>query len=192
MKKMAGAFLLLLLIIGCADGKRKDRANRTPIVQMEDQTTDSLGVPRNTGWVTDMVYVLTDEEIAQLDSIIGNYDKRTSVQIAILTFDSLWTTEEDFDKFNTRVLNAWGIGQKESNNGILMGICPEYRKLRITTGHGIEKVLNSSQINQIIDNDILPYLKNDEYYNGILNGVLKIIQALDAKNDSTIYRKNAS
>ena len=123
---------------------------------------------------------------------ICNYDKRTSVQIAILTLDSLWASREDFDKFNTQVFNAWGIGQKESNNGILLGICPEYRKFRITTGHGIEKVLTSPEMNKIIDNDILPYFKNDDYYNGVLNGVQKIIQALDAKNDSTIYRKNSS
>lgn len=193
MKKLMGAALLVFYVMcfSCKEGQRKDRAALTTMPQIEDVTADSLGVPRNTGWVTDMVYVFSDEELLQLDSIIGNYDKRTSVQIAVLTFDSLWATIDDFDKFNIRVFNAWGVGQKESNNGILIGICPEYRKLRITTGYGIEKVLTNSEVNKILDNDIVPYLKNDEYYKGVLNGVQKIIQALDAKNDSTIYRKNS-
>ena len=102
MKKMLGAILLTtsILVFSCKEGVRKERAAMIPIAQIEDLTADSLGVPRNTGWVTDMVYVFSDEELGQLDSIIGNYDKRTSVQIAVLTFDSLWATREDFDKFN--------------------------------------------------------------------------------------------
>lgn len=127
------------------------------------------------GWVTDYEKLYTKDEIKNLNRIITEFEKQTSNEIAIITLDSLRVTEENFDALSLRVANEWGIGKPEKNNGILIAISKDYRKIRIQNGIGIEKVLNDDETKLIIEKQFIPYFKENDYYKGTLNGILEII-----------------
>lgn len=110
--------------------------------------------------------------------MITKFEKQTSNEIAIITLDSLRVTEENFDALSLRVANEWGIGKPEKKNGILITISKKFRKIWIQNGIGIEKILSDFETKQIIENQFIPYFKNDDYYKGTYNGILEIIEKL--------------
>jgi hypothetical protein len=128
------------------------------------------------GWTSDYDHVFTAEQIIKLDSVIGQFEKETSTEIAIVTIDSSWTSKEHFDEFMIKMFNDWGIGKKELNNGILIGICVGLKKIRITNGYGIEARLSNNDTKNIIDNIIIPEYKMNSYFTGTINGLLSIMQ----------------
>lgn len=177
MTGIAKRFLILLAITGtigfCTLKQSAEKHSGTYIGQ------DT--VPKPLGYVNDFENLLTPRQETVLDSIIRAYEKRTSVEIAVLTFDTTQSSRQDLEKFTLSVLNTWGIGKKEKNNGILLAVCPGYRFVRIENGYGIEKWLTNEETKRIIDTAILPYLKEGKYYDGILNGVNTLTTTLDRK-----------
>jgi len=138
---------------------------------------DSLPAPKN--YVNDYAYLFTPEQADSLNAIINRFEKRTTGQIAVISFDTAMVSKEDFDALTFKLANAWCVGQKDKNNGILIGICAGYRKMRIQNGKGIEKILSDLATKQIIDSNFIPFFKQGEYFKGTLNGINTIIQKLD-------------
>lgn len=130
------------------------------------------------GWVTDYEKLYSKKEIKNLNRLITEFEKQTSNEIAIITLDSLRVTEENFDALSLRVANEWAIGKPEKNNGILIAISKKFRKIRIQNGIGIEKILSDFETKQIIENQFIPYFKEDDYYKGTYKGILEIIEKL--------------
>ncbi len=90
------------------------------------------------GWTSDFEHIFSSDQINELDSIISNFEKETTNEIAIVTIESSWTTKESFDSLTLAIAKNWGIGKKDKNNGILIGICTGLRTIRIQNGYGIE------------------------------------------------------
>jgi uncharacterized membrane protein YgcG len=127
------------------------------------------------GWTNDFEFVFTTSQIKTLDSIIANYEKETTNEIAIITIDSSWTTKEKFDNLVLAVHNAWGVGKKDKNNGIVIGISVGLKKIRINNGYGIEPKLSDSATKEIIDNIITPHFRQSNYFEGVKQGLLTIV-----------------
>ena len=130
------------------------------------------------GWVTDYEKLYTKDQIENLNNVITKFEKQTSNEIVILTIDSLRVTEENFDALSLLVANEWGIGKPEKNNGILIAISKDFKKIRIQNGIGIEKIVSDDETKEIIEKYFIPEFKENNYYNGTLNGVLEIIKKL--------------
>ena len=151
------------------------------------QTTNVLKLPPNDslpkplGWTTDFEHLFQIEQIHLLDSTIAQYEKRTGVEIAIVTIDTTLTSKENFDDFVLQIHNAWGVGEEKLNNGIVIGISRGYRRMRISNGYGIEKYLSDAETKEIIDKVFIPSYKNAEYYSGTFQGLQALIQKLDQK-----------
>ena len=128
------------------------------------------------GWTSDYGHIFTKEQISELDSIITDFEKQTENEIAIVTIDSSWTTKEKFDSLILSIANFWGVGKKNVNNGIVIGISPGLRKIRISNGYGIEAKLTDADTKKIIDDIILPEFKKGNYFVGTKNGLLKLMQ----------------
>jgi hypothetical protein len=126
-------------------------------------------------YVNDYINLFTPAQIATLDSLIRNYEKKTTNQVAIITIDNRWIKVDSFELFITKVHNVWGIGQKDKNNGILIGICPGHRKMRISNGYGIEKVFTDADTKKVIDSFILPEYKKGNYFEGTRDGLRAIM-----------------
>ncbi len=129
-------------------------------------------------FIHDYEKILTEEEENILDSIVTDFEKRTSIEIAIVTLDTLLVAKKDFEDLTLLIANKWEIGKQDKNNGILIGICTAYRKIRIQNGLGIEKIITDQQTKNVIDTEFIPYFKKGEYFNGIKAGLLAIMNLL--------------
>ncbi|SFE35802.1 uncharacterized protein SAMN05518672_105390 [Chitinophaga sp. CF118] len=125
--------------------------------------------------VNDLAGVLLRDEADMLESKLIAYNDSTSTQIAVVTVKT--TGNYDVSEVALKILRDWGVGTKEKNNGIVLLIAVDDRKIRIETGTGMEGVLPDAIANRIIDQIIAPNFKEGHYYQGIDEGVDKIIQA---------------
>lgn len=136
------------------------------------------GPPAPQQLVTDYTSTLTADQKQALESKLVELDNSTSTQVAVVIVPSL--SGYDVADYGVQLLRAWGIGAKKTNNGVLLLICtdPSNHKINITTGYGVEGALPDITCKQIIDNEIVPNFKNNDYYGGINKGVDGIIKAV--------------
>ena len=137
---------------------------------------DSL--PRAVGFVNDFENILSPKQQKYLDSMIRAYEKKTTVQIALITIDTSMISRNKFENYVYRIANAWGVGQKEKNNGVTIGLSKGYRFMRIETGYGIRNILTDNETKKIIDTAFIPYFKKGQYFEGIVNGLEAIMKKL--------------
>ena len=143
------------------------------------QSIKDANIPKPTGFVNDFEKIYTPGEITILDSLIAGFEKRTTIQIAIITIDTTMMKKEDLDAWTLSVMNAWGVGQKDKKNGMLIGISRGYRIMRIQNGYGIEKNLSDLETKKLIDNDFIPFFKEAKYFEGTMNGLKAIMKKLN-------------
>ncbi|MDP4285075.1 MAG: TPM domain-containing protein [Bacteroidota bacterium] len=110
-----------------------------------------------------------------LEQKLDAYNDSTSSAIVIITVPDL--QGYDIPQISLKYLREWGIGAKDKNNGVLILVSKAEKKARIETGFGMEGVLPDILCKQIIDERMIPYFKQDDYYAGFNNAVDAIIQA---------------
>jgi uncharacterized protein len=136
-------------------------------------------IPEPLGFVNDFENIFSAKQERYLDSMIGSFEKRTTIQIALITVDTSMVSRADFDDYIVKLANRWGVGQKEKRNGIAVGISKIYRHMRIANGYGIEKIMFYAQTKTIIDTAFLPYFKKGEYFQGTVSGLKAIMKKLE-------------
>ena len=129
--------------------------------------------------VNDLVGLLTPDQRDSLERKLVAYDDSTSSQVAIVIVPTL----NDFDPvdYAVKLGREWGIGGKEFNNGVIIlistGADGSQRKVFIATGYGLEGAIPDITAKQIVDNDLIPYLKDKDYFRGLNHAVDAIIAA---------------
>lgn len=130
--------------------------------------------------VNDLAGLLSRNEISSLEETLVAFDRETSTQVVVVTVKSL----EGYDRadFAFRLGESWGVGQKGKNNGIVVLVKPkterETGQVFIAVGYGLEGVIPDAVANrQIVQNEMIPRFKENNYYAGITNGV-KVIMDL--------------
>ncbi|WP_260582329.1 TPM domain-containing protein [Sphingopyxis sp. PET50] len=129
-----------------------------------------VGVPQIAlqGRVTDAAAILNDEEEARLAQRLARYEARTSHQTVVATVATLnGATVEDF---STCLGNRWGIGRKDHDDGILILVAPNERRVRIATGTGMEKLLPDERAKAVID-AMTPRFQAGDYAGGLTVGI---------------------
>jgi len=126
-------------------------------------------VPANDGWVTDLAGMLTTEQEAALEALMESYRSGTTHEIALLTVPDL--DGRSLEDYSLEVARAWGIGGKEENNGALLFVAQDERKMRIEVGRGLEGNLTDSISGRIIRDVIAPEFKRGQYYAGLRGGI---------------------
>jgi len=154
-----------------------EAAATSSVVNVDSLRFDKL-IPSAVGLVNDFGYYFTAQQADTLSQIILQNEKKTSNQIAIVTFNSLPIDAQDFDAFTKVLANKWGVGQKDKNNGVTIALCKALRKIRIQNGYGISNKLTDANTKIIIDQVIFPEFIKGDYYIGIKKGLLKIIEVL--------------
>jgi len=136
----------------------------------------ALEVPqRPEGRVTDQTGTLSREEIAALDQKLAAFERETSNQIAVLLIPSL--DGDSLEDYSIRLAEKWKIGQKDKNNGAILLVVKNDRKLRIEVGYGLEGALPDALAGSIIRDEIAPRFKEGQFYRGIDAGVTAIMAA---------------
>lgn len=151
-------------------------------------TLRALDVPYLSGRVVDEVGVLDQNVIHTLEEKLKTHEKETSNQIAVLIIPSL--EGEILEEYSLKVATTWKLGQKEKNNGVLLLIVINDRKLRIEVGYGLEGVLTDALCSRIIRNQITPYFKQGNFSQGVENGVNSILDALNGTYQSNEENQN--
>lgn len=186
-KKKIDVILIFFLAFSSAYSQSP---NRSGTVISFDSTKTELSsyrskflksLPPPTGYVNDYENLFSDVEEKYLDSLIAAFDTATTIQLALVTLDSSATTKDNFDNLILQIGNQWGVGEKNANNGIIIGISKGYRKLRIQNGYSIEKILSDEETKKVIDNYFLPEFKTGDFYNGTLKGLNELMRTLSSR-----------
>jgi uncharacterized protein len=129
--------------------------------------------------VNDFANVLSDQEENALERFLIDYDDSTSTQIAVVTVRS--TDGDDINMFAAKIGETWGVGQAGKENGIVLCVAVDDRKVAIQTGYGIEEFLRAGLAKRIIDERIVPVFRAGDFPGGIRAGVDGIVEVLSGK-----------
>jgi len=140
------------------------------------------GRPELKEYVTDLTNTLSSSETRQLSQDLKTFDDSTSNQVVVLVISS--TDGYPIEMYANEVAEQNGIGTKDNNNGILFLVAINDRKMRIEVGYGLEGALPDALASSIIRNDITPYFRSSEYYNGIRTGIFAIQDAIEGEYTS--------
>lgn len=132
--------------------------------------------PELAGRVIDEARVLRRSTELAISEQLRAHEAATTNQIVVVTLRSLqgYTIEE----FGVRLGNHWGIGQRDRDNGVLLIVAPNERKVRIEVGLGLEGVLTDTLAKSIIDEEILPLFRRDKLERGVRAGVDAILATI--------------
>ena len=135
----------------------------------------ALTIPNEPGgYINDYAKMLSLQTTNQIVAELINYEKETSNQIVIVTFKSL--DGESLEDFSIKLAQKWKIGTKEKDNGVILLVFKDDRKVRIEVGYGLEGVLTDAICSQIIRNEIVPNFKAGNYDLGVEKAIGAIIE----------------
>jgi len=115
--------------------------------------------------VTDLTGTLSVQKVAQLEQRLADFEKQKGAQIAVLMLPTV--QPESIEQFAVRAFEQWKIGRKGVDDGVLLVIAKEDRKLRIEVGYGLEGALNDATAKRIISDDIVPNFKLGDLAAGV-------------------------
>jgi uncharacterized protein len=136
-------------------------------------------VPPLVGRVVDQTGTLSSGDLAQLQSTLRNFEARKGSQIAVLIVPT--TQPETIEQYSLRVAETWKIGRKKIDDGALLVVAKNDRKLRIEVGYGLEGALTDVTAKRIIDEIITPRFRSGDFSGGISAGIGRIIGIVDGE-----------
>jgi len=142
--------------------------------------------PKLTGRVVDNANLLPPAEEAALVAKLEALEKASSRQLVVATIADL--QDYPIEDYGYRLGRAWGIGQGEADNGAILLVAPNDRKVRIEVGYGLEPILTDALSSVIINQTILPRFRDNDYPGGIAAGADAIIQQLQAPPEQAEQR----
>ena len=126
---------------------------------------------------------LSVEQASSIESKLVKFNKETSNEIVVVIVNDFGGMEPA--EFGTKLGAEWGVGNKDLDNGVVLLIKPtEKRKVFIATGRGTETILTDIQAKEIVDNQIIPSLKTNDFFSGIDKGLSSIMALLKGGNNS--------
>jgi uncharacterized protein len=138
-----------------------------------------VAVPPLTDRVVDQTGSLSAGDIASLSQTLKDLEGRKGSQIAVLMVPT--TDGEAIEPFALRVAEAWKIGRRKIDDGALLVIAKDDRRLRIEVGYGLEGALTDATTKRIIDEDITPKFKAGDFGGGVKAGVDKMVRVVDGE-----------
>ena len=138
-----------------------------------------VAVPELRARVTDLTGTLTAEQRQALETRLAEFESRKGAQIGILLVPT--TQPEAIEPYARRVLDAWKLGRKGIDDGALLLVALNDRKLRIETQYGLEGVLPDAIANRILDETITPRFRQKDFYGGISAGIERMISVIEGE-----------
>jgi uncharacterized protein len=138
---------------------------------------DLQPVPKLAARITDLTGTLTADQQSSLEQQLAAFEAAKGAQIAVLIVPT--TEPEDIAQYSIRVFDQWKLGRKNVDDGVLLLVAKNDRRVRIEPARGLEGVLTDSMCNRIISETIRPAFKEGNFYGGIEQGldqVMKLIQ----------------
>lgn len=146
--------------------------------QIAQQSSDNTQqeIPALEAHVTDLTKTFSTKQKEQLEEKLSTFEQQNGSQIAVLIIPS--TIPEDISQFSLRVVNTWKLGRAEFNDGVLILVSKDDRKVRIEVGTGLESKITNDSAQHIINDTLAPSLTQGDYYSGINNAVDNLISLI--------------
>jgi uncharacterized protein len=141
--------------------------------------TADVAVPPLSGRVVDQTRTLSSGDIAALTQTLRDFEARKGSQVAVLIVPT--TAPETIEQFSIRVAEAWKVGRKKVDDGAILVVAKDDRKLRIEVGYGLEGALSDVTAKRIIDEVFTPKFRSGDFAGGISAGVDRILGVIDGE-----------
>ena len=138
-----------------------------------------VAVPPLKARVTDLTSTLTSEQTAALEAKLAAFEQRKGSQVAVLLLPT--TQPETIEQYGIKVGEKWKLGRKGVDDGAILIIAKDERKLRIEVGRGLEGALPDAIAKRIVADDIVPLFKQGQFDAGINAGVDRILKVIDGE-----------
>jgi uncharacterized protein len=138
-----------------------------------------VAVPPLSGQVVDQTGTLSAGDIASLTQTLKDLETRKGSQVAVLIVPT--TDGEAIEQYSLRVAEAWKIGRKKIDDGALLVIAKNDRRLRIEVGYGLEGALTDATTKRIIDEDITPKFKTGDFAGGVSAGTDRMVRVINGE-----------
>ncbi|WP_380783819.1 TPM domain-containing protein [Sphingomonas sp. R86520] len=132
--------------------------------------------PKFTGFVVDAANVIPPEQEAALTKRLDDLQKTTGNQLVVATVPDL--EGYPIEDYGNRLIRSWGVGLKDANNGAILLVAPNDRKVRIEVGYGLEPVLTDAFSSVVINQQVLPRFKAGDMAGGIVAGANAVAEQL--------------
>ncbi|MBU5575375.1 MAG: TPM domain-containing protein [Candidatus Aenigmarchaeota archaeon] len=144
----------------------------------------TYSIPSYKGFVNDYANVISNNYEVLINNYLLELKKNTSAEVVILTVND--TESYTPKEYATLVFNTWGIGKKEKDNGLLILVSMKDRRIEVETGYGLEGILPDSKVGRILDENVIPFLKQGNYDEGLYRAVISFGEVI-MKGKSEIY-----
>jgi len=138
-----------------------------------------VAVPQLTARVTDLTGTLAADQSSALEAKLAAFEQSKGSQVVVLIVPT--TQPEVIEQYSIRVVDQWKLGRGKVDDGVLLLVALNDRKVRIEVGYGLEGALPDATANRIIQQDIAPAFKRGDYYNGISTGVDRIMRVIEGE-----------
>jgi uncharacterized membrane protein YgcG len=138
-----------------------------------------VAVPTLTARVTDLTGTLSSSQRSALEAELQAIEARSTNQIAVLMLPT--TKPETIEQYSIRVVEAWKLGQKGKDNGLLILVAKDDRKVRIEVGYGLEGVIPDAVARQVIDGLITPRFKQGDFAGGLTAGIQQLAFLIEGR-----------
>jgi uncharacterized membrane protein YgcG len=132
--------------------------------------------PASQGRVSDFAQVLDPSTKAQLNALAAEVEQRTTAEIAVVVVHT--TAPMTLKEYVTALFNRWGVGKRGSDNGVMVLLAIQDRRVEIETGYGIEDILPDGAVGEIIRTAMLPAFERDRWGEGLVAGTQRVAQKL--------------
>ncbi len=151
----------------------------SPMLAVAGAGSNAVEVPALTARVTDLTATLSAEQQAALEAKLAAFESHKGSQIAILIVPT--TQPEAIEQYAIRVVDQWQLGRKDVDDGVLVLLSKDDRKVRIEVGYGLEGVLPDVIAKRIIENVMIPQFKQGDYYAGLDAGIDSVAGVIEGE-----------
>jgi uncharacterized protein len=139
-----------------------------------------VAVPDLSRRVTDLTATLSADQAAALESKLAAFEAKKGSQIAVLIVPT--TESEDIAQFGTRVADQWKIGRAKIDDGLLLIVAKNDRRVRLEVRYGLEGVIPDAIAKRVIAETITPYFKAGDFYGGIDAGLQQVMRLIEGES----------
>jgi uncharacterized protein len=139
-----------------------------------------VAVPELTRRVTDLTATLSIEQAAALEAELAAFEAERGSQIAVLMVPTL--QGEDIAQFGIRVAERWKIGRERFDDGVILIVAKDDRKLRLEVGYGLEGAIPDAIAKRVIAETITPYFRQEDFYGGIEAGAQQLMRLIEGES----------
>lgn len=148
------------------------------IILLPASAQDNNNMPKPVGLVNDFEDIFTPEQEQALNALLLEAQLPADAKIAVVTISKNSTPKEEFEAFTLQLAKNWGVGEAGKDNGIVIAVSAGHRRIRIQNGDGIVMRMSDTETKTIIDDVIIPKFKENDYYQGIVDGISQIVKHL--------------